>query len=96
MVAFMGDVFILVCNFHVPLALKVGCAPSGVGCDVALVFIYLCVGVMAIFVVLRFSPVSFVWCVFCCVLDVVWCLGCWWSFCVFRCRRVSCPFEVEL
>jgi hypothetical protein len=46
-------------NVHVPLGLKVGCPSSGVGCDVALVFIFLCVGLMAIFVVLRFSPVSF-------------------------------------
>jgi hypothetical protein len=57
--ALMGDVFILVSNFHVPLGLKVGCPSSDVGCDVALVFIFLCVGLMAIFVVLRFSPVSF-------------------------------------
>jgi hypothetical protein len=27
----MGDVFILVYNFNVPLALKVGCPSSGVG-----------------------------------------------------------------
>jgi hypothetical protein len=44
----MGDIFIFVCNFHVPLDLKVGCPSSDVGCDVALVFIYLCVGLMAI------------------------------------------------
>jgi hypothetical protein len=55
----MGDVFIFVYNFHVPLALKVGCPSSGVGCDIALVFIFLCVGLMAIFVVLRLTPVSF-------------------------------------
>jgi hypothetical protein len=36
----MGDVSILVCNFHVPLGFKVGSASSGVGCDVALVFIF--------------------------------------------------------
>jgi hypothetical protein len=47
-VAVMGDVFILVYNFHVPSALKVGCPSSGVGCDIALVFILLCVGPMAI------------------------------------------------
>jgi hypothetical protein len=41
----MGDVFILVYNFHVPLALKVDCPSSG---DIALVFIFLCVGLMAI------------------------------------------------
>jgi hypothetical protein len=58
-VAVMDDVFILVCNFHVPLALQVGCPSIGVDCDIALVFIFLCVGLMAIFVVLRFSPVSF-------------------------------------
>jgi hypothetical protein len=47
-VAVMGDVFILVYNFHVPLALKVSCPSSGVGCDIALVFIFLCVGLRAI------------------------------------------------
>jgi hypothetical protein len=36
-------------NLHVPLGFKVGCASSGVGCDVTLVFIFLCVGLMAIF-----------------------------------------------
>jgi hypothetical protein len=41
-VAVMGDVFILVRNFHVPLALKVGCPSSAVGCNTALVFIFLC------------------------------------------------------
>jgi hypothetical protein len=44
----MGDVFILLYNFYVPLALKVSCPSSGVGCDIALVFIFLCVGLMAI------------------------------------------------
>jgi hypothetical protein len=39
--AILGDNLDLVYNFHVPLALKVGC-------DVALVFIFLCVGLMAI------------------------------------------------
>jgi hypothetical protein len=34
-VAVMGDIFDLVYNFHVPLALKAGCPSSGVGCDVA-------------------------------------------------------------
>jgi hypothetical protein len=48
-VAVMDDVFILVYNFHVPLALKVGCPSSGVGCDIVLVFKFLCVGLMAIF-----------------------------------------------
>jgi hypothetical protein len=48
-VVVMGDVFILGCIFHVPLGFKVGCPSSGVGCDVALVFIVLCVGLMAIF-----------------------------------------------
>jgi hypothetical protein len=55
----MGDVFMLVCNFHVPLGFKVGSPYSGVGCDVTLVFIFLCVGLMAIFVVLRLTPVFF-------------------------------------
>jgi hypothetical protein len=45
----MGDAFILVYNFHVPLSLKVGCACSGVTCVTALVFIFLCVGLMAVF-----------------------------------------------
>jgi hypothetical protein len=48
-VAVMGDVFVLLCNFHVPLGFKVGCPFSDVGCDVPLVFIFLCVGLMAIF-----------------------------------------------
>jgi hypothetical protein len=39
--------FILVCNFHVPLGLKVGCPSSDVDCDVALVFVFLCVDLMA-------------------------------------------------
>jgi hypothetical protein len=47
--AVMGDVFTLVCNFHVPLDLNDGCPSSGAGCDIALVFIFLCVGLMAIF-----------------------------------------------
>jgi hypothetical protein len=38
----------LVCNFHVPLGFKVGSPSSGVGCDVALVFIFLCVGLMSV------------------------------------------------
>jgi hypothetical protein len=47
-VAVMGDVFILVYNFYVLLALKVGCLSSGVSCDIAFAFIFLCVGLMAI------------------------------------------------
>jgi hypothetical protein len=47
-VAVMGDVVILVYNFHVRLVLKVGCPSSGVCCDIALVFIFMCVGLMAI------------------------------------------------
>jgi hypothetical protein len=35
-VAVMGDVFILVYNFHVPLCFKVGCPSSDVSCDIAL------------------------------------------------------------
>jgi hypothetical protein len=71
-VAVMGDVFILVCNLHVPLALKVGCPSSGVGCDVALVFIFLCVGLMTIFCgVTSYSGFLFCWCVFCCFSVVV-------------------------
>jgi hypothetical protein len=81
MVAVMGDVFILVYNFHVPLALKVRCPSSGVGCDIPLVFIFLCIDVMAIFVVIRFSQVSFL--LMCILLFLslgVVCLGCWWSY----------------
>jgi hypothetical protein len=48
-VTVMGDVFILACNFHVPLGFKVGRACSGVSCVIALVFIFQCVGLMAIF-----------------------------------------------
>jgi hypothetical protein len=48
-VAVMDDVFILVCNFQVPLGFRVGCTSSDVACDVVLVFIFLCVGLMAIF-----------------------------------------------
>jgi hypothetical protein len=48
-VAVMGDVFILACNFHVPLGFKIGYPSSDVGCDVVLVFIFLCVGLIAIF-----------------------------------------------
>jgi hypothetical protein len=67
-VPIMGDVFILVCNFHV------GCPSSDVGCDKALVFIFLCVGLMAISCGVAFLPwLPFYWCVFC--------LGCWWRFC---------------
>jgi hypothetical protein len=47
-VAVMGDVFILMYTFHVPLALKVACRSCGVGSDIALVFIFLYVGLMAI------------------------------------------------
>jgi hypothetical protein len=53
-IAVMGDVFICVYNFHVPLALKVGCPSSGFGCDIALVSIFLCVGLMATFCAVTF------------------------------------------
>jgi hypothetical protein len=46
--AILGDVFILMYNFHVPLSLKFGCPYSGAGYDIALVFMSLCVGLMAI------------------------------------------------
>jgi hypothetical protein len=69
-----GRCFYFVYNFHVPLALKVGHPCSGVGCDVALVSIVLCVGLMAIFVVLCFFSgflsigvyfaVALLWCKF--------------------------------
>jgi hypothetical protein len=32
-----------------PLALNIGCPSSGAGCDIALVFIFLCIGLIAIF-----------------------------------------------
>jgi hypothetical protein len=48
-VVVMGDVFCLVYNFHMPLAWKGGCPSSAAGCDIALVFIFMCVGLMAIF-----------------------------------------------
>jgi hypothetical protein len=32
-----------------PLALKVSCPSSGASCDIALAFVFLCVGLMAIF-----------------------------------------------
>jgi hypothetical protein len=78
LVVVIDDGFILVYNFHVPLALKVVCPSSGVGCDVALVFIFLCVGLMAIFVTLLFSPVFFllVYILLFSSRGVV-CLGCW-------------------
>jgi hypothetical protein len=75
-VAVMDDVFILVCNFHVPLALKVGCPYSGVGCDIALVFVYLYVGLMAIFCGVSFFSGSFqLVCIFFCSSFVVWCVS---------------------
>jgi hypothetical protein len=42
----------------VPLAFKASRPRSGVSCALALVFIFLCFGLMAIFVVLRFSQIS--------------------------------------
>jgi hypothetical protein len=75
-ISVMGDVLISVCNFHVPLGFKVGCASSDVDCDVDLVFIFLCVGLMAIFCgVVFFSGFLFYWCVFCCSSFVVWCVS---------------------
>jgi hypothetical protein len=72
-VAVIGDVFILVYNFHVPLALKVSSPSSGAGCDIALGFIFLCVGLMAIFCGVKFfSVLSFLWCV-----SPSWCGVCW-------------------
>jgi hypothetical protein len=46
-VAVMGG-FYFMYNFHVPLALKVDFPSNGLGCDIALVFIFLWLGVMAI------------------------------------------------
>jgi hypothetical protein len=84
-VAVMGEVFILVYNFHVPLALKVGCPSNGVGCDIALAFIFLCVGLMAIFCGVTSYSGFFCFCVYLVFLSRgVVCLDCWWSFCVFR------------
>jgi hypothetical protein len=70
--------------FHVPLALKVGCLSNGVGCDIALVFMFLCVGLMAIFCgVASFLRVSFLLvCIF------VWC-GVSWLLVVFLLVQVS-------
>jgi hypothetical protein len=48
-VVVMGDVSVLVCNFHVPLGLKIGCPSIGACCDIALVFIFMYVDLMAIF-----------------------------------------------
>jgi hypothetical protein len=55
-----------------PLGFKVGYSSSDVGCDVALVFIFLCVGLMAIFCDVAFLSgllsigvyfvVSYMWC----------------------------------
>jgi hypothetical protein len=42
-----------------PLALNVGCQPSGASCDVAFVFKFLCWSDDYLFVVLRFTPVYF-------------------------------------
>jgi hypothetical protein len=41
-VAVMGDVFILVYNFHVPLASKIGCPSSVVGCDICGLYLPVC------------------------------------------------------
>jgi hypothetical protein len=61
-----------------PLALKVGCPSSGAGSNTALVFIFLYVGLMAIFVVIHLSPVSFLLvCILLFVSCGVVCLGCW-------------------
>jgi hypothetical protein len=57
-VAVTGYVFMLVYNFHVPLAFKVGCPSCGAGCDIAFVFTFLCVGLMANFVVVCFNASS--------------------------------------
>jgi hypothetical protein len=85
-VAVMGDVFGLVYNFNVPLALKVVWPSNGVGCDVPLVFIFPCVGLMAIFCgVTFFSGFLSLVCILVFLSRGVVCLGCWWSFCVFRC-----------
>jgi hypothetical protein len=91
--AVMGDFVILVYNFHVPLALKVGYSSSGVGCDIVVLF--LCVGLIAVFCGVTFSLVSFLLvCILLFLSRGVVCLGCWWSFCVFRCHSVLCPFEM--
>jgi hypothetical protein len=81
-VAVMGDVFILVCNFHVPLGFRVACPSSDVGCDVE--HIFLCVGLLAIFCGVAFFYDFFL--LVCILLFLgrgVVCLGCRWSFYVF-------------
>jgi hypothetical protein len=62
-------------NFHVLLALKVSVRPV-VSAVIAFVFIFLCVGLMAISCGVTFySGFLFYWCVFCCFLVVVWCVS---------------------
>jgi hypothetical protein len=56
-VAVMGDVLILVCNFHVPLGSQ--CWLSVQLCLFVMVSIFLCVGLMAIFCGVAFFPVFF-------------------------------------
>jgi hypothetical protein len=66
--------------FHVPLALKIGCPASGVGCHRALVFIFLCVGLLAISCgVTSYSGFLSIRVYF--VVSQSWC-GVEWSFCV--------------
>jgi hypothetical protein len=93
-VAVMGDVFILVCNFHVPLSLKVGCTSSGAGCHKVLVFIFLCVGLIATFCgVTSYSGFLSIGVYF--VVSQSWCgVSRLLSFCVFRCHCVSCPQDL--
>jgi hypothetical protein len=70
-----------------PLALKLGCPYSGAGCDIALVFIFLGIGLMAIFCGVTSYSDSLSIGVYLLFLSCgVLCLGCWWSFYVFRCH----------
>jgi hypothetical protein len=61
-------------NFHVPLVFEG--RPVVSVCDRALVFIVLCVGLMAIFCGVAFLfGFLFYWCVFCCSSFMVWCVS---------------------
>jgi hypothetical protein len=62
-------------NFYVLLALKVGCPSSGVSCDIALVFIFLGVGLMAIYCGVTFFSSFLSIGVYFIVLLVVWCVS---------------------
>jgi hypothetical protein len=75
----------------------VWCPSSGAGCDITYVSIYLCVGLMAISCRVTSYSGFFSVSVYLLFLSRgVVCLGCWWSFSVFRCHCVLCPFEANV